>query len=46
MAWATAGNIVTTNLNEGTDSPASARVDLKVALDELTIVSQNLVVRH
>ena len=42
MAWATAGNIVTTNLDAGTDSLASARVDLKAALDELTIVSQNL----
>ncbi len=42
MAWATAGNIVTTHLDEGTDSPASARANLKDALDELTIVSNNL----
>jgi len=42
MAWATAGNIVITNLDAGTDSPASARADLKAALDELTIVSNNL----
>ncbi len=42
MAWATAGNIVVTNLDAGTDSPASARADLKAALDELTIVSNNL----
>ena len=42
MAWATAGNIITTNLDAGTDSPASARPNLKAALDELTIVSNNL----
>jgi len=42
MAWATAGNIDTSNLDAGTDSPASARADLKSALDELTIVSNNL----
>lgn len=38
MAWANASNVVTTNLDSGTDSPASARVDLKAALDELKIV--------
>ncbi len=38
MAWANAGNIVTTNLDSATDSPANARVDLKAALDELTAV--------
>jgi hypothetical protein len=37
MAWPTnANNIVTTNLDAGTDSPASARADLKAALDEIT----------
>jgi len=39
MAWPTnSNNIVTTNLDAGTDSPAAARVDLKAALDELTNV--------
>ena len=42
MAWATAGNIVTTNLADGTDNPALARVDLKAALDEIVIISNNL----
>ena len=42
MAWATAGNIITTNLDAGADSPAAARPNLKAALDELTIVSNNL----
>ena len=42
MAWATAGNISTANLDAGTDSPSLARADLKVALDELIIVSNNL----
>ena len=42
MAWATAGNIVTTNLDDGTDSPASARADLKAALDEITVIANNL----
>lgn len=42
MAWATAGNIVTTNLDAGTDSPASARADLKAALDEITVIANNL----
>ncbi len=42
MAWATAGNIITTNLNAGTDSPADARPNLKAALDELSIVANNL----
>ena len=35
MAWATAGNVITTNLDSGTDNPAAARPDLKAALDEL-----------
>jgi len=38
MAWATAANIITTNLDAGTDSPAAARVNIKSALDELVIV--------
>jgi len=38
MAWANSANIVTTNLDAGTDSPAAARGDLKAALDELTLV--------
>jgi len=37
MAWpANANNIVTTNLDSGTDNPATARADLKAALDEIT----------
>ena len=37
MAWpANANNIVTTNLDAGTDNPASARPNLKAALDEIT----------
>ena len=37
MAWpANANNIVTTNLDAGTDNPATARADLKAALDEIT----------
>jgi hypothetical protein len=37
MAWPTnANNIVTTNLDSGTDNPATARADLKAALDEIT----------
>ena len=38
MAWATAGNVSTTNLAAGTDSPALARADLKAALTELIAV--------
>jgi len=39
MAWPTNdSNIVTTNLDSGTDSPAAARPDLKAALDELANV--------
>ena len=38
MAWATAGNVITTNLDSGTDTPAAARPNLKAALDELIIV--------
>jgi len=35
MTWGTAGNVSTTNLDAGSDSPAAARPDLKTALDEL-----------
>lgn len=38
MAWGNPANIITTNLDDGTDSPASARADLKTALDELSAV--------
>jgi len=38
MAWATSSNVITTNLDAGTDSPAAARPDLKAALDELILV--------
>lgn len=39
MAWpANSSNIITTNLDSGTDSPAAARADLKTALDELANV--------
>jgi hypothetical protein len=37
MAWPTDDtNIVTTNLDAGSDNPASARPNLKAALDEIT----------
>ena len=38
MTWGNSSNIDTTNLDAGTDSPASARADLKAALDELSNV--------
>ena len=38
MAWADSNNVITTNLDAGTDSPAAARPDLKAALDELILV--------
>ena len=39
MAWPTNdSNISTGNLDAGTDSPAAARADLKLALDELANV--------
>ena len=39
MAWpANSTNIVTTNMDSATDSPASARADIKAALDELANV--------
>ena len=42
MTWATAGNITTEHLNAGSDSPASARAEIKSALDELTNVANGL----
>jgi hypothetical protein len=38
MAWGNSSNIITTNLDDATDSPASARADIKAALDELSAV--------
>lgn len=38
MAWANSSNVITTNLDAGTDSPAAARPDIKAALDELILV--------
>lgn len=38
MAWANSSNVITTNLDSDTDSPALARPDLKAALDELVNV--------
>lgn len=35
MTWGTTSNVITTNLDDATDSPAAARPDLKAALDEL-----------
>jgi hypothetical protein len=35
MGWAISSNVITTNLDDATDSPAAARPDLKTALDEL-----------
>lgn len=35
MGWATSSNVITTNLDDATDSPASARADIKTAFDEL-----------
>ena len=42
MTWGTAGNIITTNLDEATDSPADARPNIKAALDELSNVINGL----
>lgn len=42
MAWGDSANIVTTNLDAGTDSPATARSDLKAALEELINVIDGL----
>lgn len=38
MSWGNSSNVSTANLDAGTDSPASARVDIKAAFDELTAV--------
>jgi len=38
MAWADSTNVSTTNLDSGTDSPAAARGDIKLAMDELVKV--------
>ena len=38
MGSATSGNVVTTNVDAATDSPASARADIKTAFDELVNV--------
>tara|TARA_R110000868_G_scaffold189068_1_gene431937 strand:- start:1270 stop:1695 length:426 start_codon:yes stop_codon:yes gene_type:complete len=38
MSWGNSANIITTNLDAGTDSPAASRPNLKAALDELTLV--------
>jgi hypothetical protein len=38
MAWGNPANIITTNLDQSTDSPALARADIKSALDELSAV--------
>lgn len=38
MTWGNSSNIITANLDAGTDSPAAARPNLKSALDELTNV--------
>jgi hypothetical protein len=35
MSWGTASNVITTNLDSGTDNPAAARPDIKNAFDEL-----------
>jgi hypothetical protein len=35
MGWATSSNVSTNNLDDATDSPASARADIKTAFDEL-----------
>jgi len=42
MTWGIIGNIITTNLDDGTDSPASAREDLRKALVELKNVINGL----
>ena len=38
MGWATSSNVDTGNLDQGTDSPAAARADIKAAFDELKAV--------
>lgn len=41
MAWGNSSNFNTTHLTQGTDSPASAREDLRKALVELGVVCDN-----
>lgn len=41
MAWGNSSNFATTHLTQGTDSPASAREDLRKALVELAVVCNN-----
>ncbi len=41
MAWINPDNIITTNLDANTDSPALARADIKNAFDELTNIANN-----
>lgn len=38
MTWGNPANVATANMDAGSDSPATARADLKAALDELTAV--------
>jgi len=38
MGWGTAGNIATGNVDSGSDNPATARADIKAAMDEITAV--------
>lgn len=38
MTWGNPANVVTTNLDNASDSPANARPDIKMAFDELTNV--------
>lgn len=38
MAWGNSSNVSTTNLDDGADSPALARQDIKDAFDELVAV--------
>tara|TARA_Y100001938_G_scaffold72311_1_gene100376 strand:- start:735 stop:1166 length:432 start_codon:yes stop_codon:yes gene_type:complete len=35
MGWATSSNVDTSNVDNGSDSPAAARADIKAAFDEL-----------
>ena len=38
MGWATSSNVDTSNVDNGSDSPAAARADIKAAFDELKAV--------
>lgn len=42
MTWGNASNVTTTHLDSDSDSPTSARVELKLALDELQNVINGL----